>query len=73
MPHSEGGCRPTLAGQHDRRLQSQNIIGGEPFEPAVREKTDPVPEVRVRPGERRPRRPTGALIRGSHNDGVVCG
>ena len=38
------------------------IICGEPLELAVTEKTDPIAEVKVRPGERRPRRPTGALV-----------
>jgi hypothetical protein len=38
------------------------IISGEPLELAVTEKTDPIMEVKVRPGERRPRRPTGALV-----------
>jgi hypothetical protein len=37
------------------------IICREPLELAVTEKTDPIAEVKVRPGERRPRRPTGAL------------
>jgi len=38
------------------------IICGEPLELAVTEKTEPMLEVKVRPGERRPRRPTGALM-----------
>jgi len=37
-------------------------ICGEPLELAVTEKTDPIAEIKVRPGERRPRRPTGALV-----------
>src|ERR1035438_296532 len=37
------------------------MICGEPLELAVAEKTEPMLEVKVRPGERRPRRPTGAL------------
>jgi hypothetical protein len=37
------------------------MICGEPLELAVTEKTEPMLEVKVRPGERRPRRPTGAL------------
>jgi hypothetical protein len=38
------------------------IVASEPLELAVTEKTEPVAEVKVRPGERRPRRPTGALV-----------
>jgi len=38
------------------------MICGEPLELAVTEKTDPIAEVKVRPGERRPRRPAGALV-----------
>ena len=38
------------------------MISGEPLELAVTEKTEPIAEVKVRPGERRPRRPTGALV-----------
>ena len=38
------------------------IVSSEPLELAVTEKTDPIAEVKVRPGERRPRRPTGALV-----------
>jgi hypothetical protein len=37
-------------------------VWSEPLELAVTEKTDPIAEVKVRPGERRPRRPTGALV-----------
>lgn len=37
------------------------IVSSEPLELAVTEKTEPLPDVKVRPGERRPRRPTGAL------------
>ena len=38
------------------------MICGEPLELAVTEKTEPIADVKVRPGERRPRRPTGALV-----------
>jgi len=38
------------------------IISGEPFDLAVTEKTEPIADVKVRPGERRPRRPAGALV-----------
>jgi hypothetical protein len=38
------------------------IVSNEPLELAVTEKTDPIPEVKVRPGERRLRSPTGALV-----------
>jgi hypothetical protein len=38
------------------------MICGEPLELAVTEKTEPTLEVKVRPGERRPRRPTGVLV-----------
>jgi hypothetical protein len=38
------------------------IVSSEPLELAVTEKTEPMPEVKVCPGERRPRRPTGALV-----------
>jgi len=37
------------------------VVCGELLEPAVAEKTDPIAGITVRPGERRPRRPTGAL------------
>jgi hypothetical protein len=37
------------------------MICGEPLELAVTEKTEPIADVKVRPGERRPRRPAGAL------------
>ena len=37
------------------------VICGELLEPAVAEKTDPIAGITVRPGERRPRRPSGAL------------
>ena len=37
-------------------------ISSEPLELAVTEKTEPMLEVKVRPGERRPRRPTRALV-----------
>lgn len=43
--------------QHIRLLYS-----GEGLMPAVAEKTDPVIGIEVRPGERRPRRPSGTLI-----------
>jgi hypothetical protein len=38
------------------------IICGEPVELAVMERTEPIVDVKVRPGERRPRRPAGALV-----------
>jgi hypothetical protein len=38
------------------------VISSERLELAVTGKTEPIPEVRVRPGERRSRRPTGALV-----------
>jgi len=38
------------------------VVSNEPLELAVAEKTDPIAEIKVRPGERRPRRPTGALV-----------
>jgi hypothetical protein len=38
------------------------MISNEPLELAITENTEPIPEVKVRPGERRPRRPTGALV-----------
>jgi hypothetical protein len=38
------------------------MISSEPLELAVTEKTEPIAEVKVRPGERRPRGPTGALV-----------
>jgi hypothetical protein len=38
------------------------MICGEPLELAVTEKTEPIAEIKVRPGERLPRRPTGALM-----------
>jgi hypothetical protein len=37
------------------------MISSEPLELGVTEKTEPIAEVKVHPGERRPRRPTGAL------------
>ena len=37
------------------------VVCGELLEPSVAEKTDPIAGITVRPGERRPRRPTGAL------------
>ena len=37
-------------------------VSTEPLELAVTEKTEPIADVKVRPGERRPRRPTGALV-----------
>lgn len=37
-------------------------VSSEHLELAVTEKTDPIAEVKVRPGERRPRQPTGALV-----------
>jgi len=37
------------------------VVCGELLEPAVAEKTDPIAGITVRPGERRPRRPSGAL------------
>ena len=37
-------------------------VSSEPLELAVTEKTEPMSEIKVRPGERRPRRPTGALV-----------
>jgi len=38
------------------------IVSSEPLELAVTEKTEPLSEIKVRPGERRPRSPTGALV-----------
>jgi hypothetical protein len=38
------------------------LICGEPLEVVVKENTEPVPGIRVRPGERRPQRPTGSLV-----------
>ena len=38
------------------------VVCRELLEPAVAEKTDPIAGITVRPGERRPRRPTGALV-----------
>jgi hypothetical protein len=38
------------------------IISREALELAVMEKTEPIAEVKVLPGERRPRRPSGALV-----------
>jgi hypothetical protein len=38
------------------------MVSSEPLELAVTEKTEPLSEIKVRPGERRPRRPTGALV-----------
>jgi hypothetical protein len=40
----------------------QIMVSSEPLELAVTEKTEPLSEIKVRPGERRPRRPTGALV-----------
>ena len=37
-------------------------VSSEPLELAVTEKTEPIAQVKVRPGECRPRRPAGALV-----------
>lgn len=48
--------------QSDEGVVLRLVISGEPLELAVAEKTEPVSGITVRPGERRPRKPAGALV-----------
>jgi hypothetical protein len=55
----------------DEGIVLRIIVSSEPLELAVAEKTEPIPEVKVRPGERRPRRPTGALMTAGYRKVMV--